>query len=168
MKLTRLFAVIATLFTLTLTAQPALATSPHFVSGSGSITSNPALGSLSVTFQEAGLGSGLTVYVQATATQIATWGCINHGNNHPQGLDTATTPVSSPSTPFTVPHNGTIKGSVTIAGPTDPPANFSCPAANMIVVLVGVSYSDVTISDLTTPAGPFSVTSGTLSITFFK
>jgi hypothetical protein len=158
---------VATLSALVLIAQPVLADSPHFTNGSAKIVSTPSIGSLAVSFQEAGLGNDTTVFIQANAQQTATWGCINHGSNHPQGLDTRTTPVSSPSEPFTAGRNGGLKGTVTIPGPSGPPDNFTCPASNMTVVLVGVSYTDVTVTDSTSPAGPFSIT-GTFSITFFK
>jgi hypothetical protein len=145
------------------TVQPAWAVSPHFVSASASITN---AGNLTVNFQESGLGNFSTVFIQASADESDTWGCLNHGNNHPQGLDTNTAPVTSPSTQFTVGHNGTVKGSVTITHQASPPPTFSCPAANMTVVLVAVSYTDVTVTDST--SGQSINVSGTFTKTFFK
>jgi hypothetical protein len=158
----RLFAAIAA--SAALATAPAFADSPHFTGGSASITN---AGNLVVSFQEAGLGNFVTVDIHATADETDTWGCINHGNNHPQGLDSTTAPVSSPSTTFDVGHNGNVRGSVTITHQASaPPPGFSCPAANMTIVLVAISYTDIVVVDDTSQQS-LNI-SGTFTKTFFK
>lgn len=164
MRRTRFFATLATIGVFLAATLPAFADSPHFTNGSATITSG---GNLIVSFQEAGLGNFSQVNIHATADETDTWGCINHGNNHPQGLDSTTTPVSSPSTTFDVGHNGNVRGSVTITHQASaPPPGFSCPAANMTIVLVAVSYSDVTVVDET--SGQSLNIPGTFTKTFFR
>lgn len=151
---------LGTVLSLTLVVGPVLADSPHFNSASASIT---ASGNLVVSFKEAGLGNNQLIAYTASASAVADYGCVNGGGNHPQATNKETVqgPVSA-SGVFSSGKNGTISQSLTIT-PPPLPIDFSCPSGQTLA-LADVSYTDVAISDTTTPVS--QAISGTFTKVF--
>lgn len=106
---------------------------------------------LTVTFKEAGLAAGSVETVVASATGTATYECINGGGNHPQAAnkETVSTTVTKSGT-FTADKNGNIVGSLTIAPPG--PGNFTCPPGQTLTGPLNVSYTNVSVTDVTSGA----------------
>jgi hypothetical protein len=135
-------------------AAPALAVSPHFISGSGTLNSN---GTLTVKFKEAGLGTNQNIDYLLTADATATYVCVNNGGANPsaQNKTTVSGPVSATGT-FNSGKNGNVVGSLTVS---PPPSDISCPNGQTLK-LASVSYANVTLTDTTNgisiPIGDFS------------
>jgi hypothetical protein len=139
----RLLASLVALVALAGSSTAAFATSPHFVSASGSINSD---GSLTVSFKEAGLGTNELINYTLTANGTATWVCVNNGGSNPsaQNKTTVNGPVSASGT-FNSGKNGNVTASLTV----EPPAsNISCPKGQKLE-LASASYTDVTLTDTT-------------------
>jgi hypothetical protein len=128
---------------LVMAAPAALATSPHFVSASGTLNSD---GSLTVNFKEAGLGTNQLIDYSLTANATATWVCVNNGGANPsaQNKTTVNGPVSATGS-FSSGKNGNVTASLTVH---PPPSNISCPKGQKLE-LASVSYMDVTLMDTT-------------------
>jgi len=117
---------------------------PHFLRASASI--NEA-GQLVVNFTEAGLGNAQTATVEVTADQTATWACQNRGGGFAPGLRTTQASVAESGT-FTADRNGRIIASLT-APEVFPPADVTCPTGQIGPLLVSVSYTNITVTDVT-------------------
>jgi hypothetical protein len=131
---------------LLLTASPALADSPHFLTASNSVSSTT--GALTTTFKDAGLGTG-TSSIQITVnvtTASAVYQCFNNGGNHPKAgnKETVSTTLAASGT-FPVRH-GQTTGSLTVGPPS--PGDFSCPSGQSLF-LQSATYSGTVVSDAT-------------------
>jgi hypothetical protein len=136
---------------LAIAASVALAAgSPHFIKNATSATLSGS--NLVVNFKEAGLPSGATETIQTTATATTTYECVNNGGHNPSASNktTTVTQVSQTGT-FTADKNGNLVGSQTLSPPSAQDLGFSCPPGQT-VTFVGVSYSNVTVTDLTSGA----------------
>jgi hypothetical protein len=124
-------------------APAAFATSPHFISASGTLNSN---GSLTVNFKEAGLGPNLNINYTLSAQGTATWVCVNKGGANPSASNKTTVngPVSASGT-FSSGKNGNVTASLTVQ---PPPSNISCPGGQKLE-LASASYTGVTLTDTT-------------------
>jgi type II secretory pathway pseudopilin PulG len=139
----RVFVVAVAVFSvLMLSATAAWAGSPHLIKNLTGATVNGT--SLDVFFKEAGLESGSTETITATATVTETWFCVNNGGANPSASNkrTFTTDVSV-SGEFTADKNGNVQGTLTISPFT--PADF-CPSGQTMT-LGSVTYSNVSITD---------------------
>ncbi|MFF0199094.1 hypothetical protein [Streptomyces sp. NPDC005017] len=118
-------------------------------------------GTLSVNFKIAGLGDTVTTTVTASANATATYACQNNGGNFPSDpkKTQASGPVSA-SGDFTSGKNGQVTGSLTLSPPT---STLTCPGGQR-VVLVAVSYTNVSVS----AAGSSQGIPGTFSRVFFQ
>jgi carbonic anhydrase len=127
-----------------LMAVNAHAQSPHFLYCNASGPDRD--GTLTVSFKEAGLGTGTTsVHITAGADVTYTYACKNHGQQCPDAANKQTT-----TTHFTVSGNFPVRHGATTASldiHVPPNTTLSCPSANMTVVLVSVDYTNVTVSD---------------------
>ncbi|HEU5241964.1 MAG TPA: hypothetical protein VFU25_08120 [Ornithinibacter sp.] len=141
-----------------LTAAPAMAGNAHFIAN---LTTASASGTdLVVQFKESGLESGSVETVQVTAHLDATYQCINNGGTNPN--DPKKTTISaevSASGQFTAGKNGTIKGSLSVSAPAAADV-LDCPNGQR-ATLTAVTWSDISISDLT--SGAFLAVAGTFS-----
>jgi len=131
---------------LLLTASPALADSPHFLTASNNVSSTT--GALTTTFKDAGLGTG-TSSIQITVnvtTASAVYQCFNNGGNHPKAgnKETVSTTLAASGT-FPVRH-GQTTGSLTVGPPS--PGDFSCPSGQSLF-LQSATYSGTVVSDAT-------------------
>lgn len=121
-------------------AVPAMASSPHFVSGP---TYNPTTSSLTASGKAAGLAN-VTTSAFLTADRIdVSFQCRNHGQNFAPGHPATSTGVAGP-TENIAPHNGQITFSVSLPAPV-PSAAAECPNAHWDVVVTGVVYSGVVL-----------------------
>jgi hypothetical protein len=154
-------AVMLSLLTIALGASAALAGNAHFIN---SATSAQLSGStLNVSFKEAGLQSGSTETVVISATAATTYECVNGGSKNPSASNKRTMQTKvSHSGQFTADKNGNITGSLSLSPPTAQQLGFSCPSGQT-ATFVGVSYSNVSLNDVTSGAsialpGTFSYT----------
>jgi hypothetical protein len=130
-----------------LSVPAALADSPHFLSANATVSSST--GALTVSFKDAGLGTGTTsIRISLSVTKAtATYQCFNNGGNHPKAGNKETVSHSlNTSGTFPV-RNGQTTGSLTV-GPPDP-GGFTCPSGQTLFLVGTVSYSGITVSDAT-------------------
>ena len=140
---------VLALMALALAAVPALAGNPHFIKSAtnASVVNN----NLVVNFKEAGLASGSVETVQVSATGTATYQCFNNGGNHPRAANKETVSADLVNSgTFTADRSGNIVGSLSLAPPG--PGDFSCPSGQTLVGPTDVSYSNITVTDLTSGA----------------
>ncbi|WP_426324316.1 hypothetical protein [Microbacterium sp. E-13] len=139
-------------------AAPAYAGSAHFIKSQTDATLKGT--SLVVSFKEAGLESGSTETITASATLVAEYQCINNGGKNPSDPKKATvTTQPSASGTFSADRNGNIRGSLTLT-PPDPSTVLDCPNGQKSTLISG-TYSDVMLVDSTSGAtatlpGPYS------------
>ena len=136
------------------------ATSPHFLRCAASGV-NPD-GTLDVSFTIAGLGDNQTLTVTASAHADAIYGCLNHGQQCPnaankQEVQQDVSAVGS----FTSGKNGSITACLTVE---PPPTSLTCPGGQKLV-LVSVSYTNVSVS--APGAGDCDTSPGTFAANFF-
>ena len=137
----------------------AIAGSPHFIGNLTNASLN-STGGLVVSFKEAGLESGATEFITASATATAAWFCVNNGSKNPAATNKQTSSSTvTGSGEFTADRNGNVIGAVTIDPPLLP-SGFSCPNGQDLE-LGSVSYTVVSISDGT--SGAFLNIDGTFS-----
>jgi hypothetical protein len=138
-----IFALPLMLAGVVMTASPALAVSPHFISASAQLSGT----NLVVSFKEAGLGTNQNITYVASATATATYVCVNNGGANPSAANktTVTAPVSATGT-FNSGKNGNVVGSLTLTPPG--PGSFTCPPGQTLA-LASVTYSGVSITDTT-------------------
>ncbi|HWJ11271.1 MAG TPA: hypothetical protein VNS46_17960 [Nocardioides sp.] len=139
---------VAALVALVLSAGPALAASPHFVSASLSASGS----GLTATFKEAGLGSGTTVTITLHASYDAVFQCINGGQKNPSASNKTTIAgEASASGQFTSGKNGNVVGSLTLSAPSTEGNGFSCPKGQT-ETLTQITWFDVSLVDSTSGA----------------
>lgn len=142
-------------------AAPAFADSPHFLSASASINSS---GQLVCSFKEAGLGNTLsTEQITCSASATAVYACINPGSNHPKAANKQSVSGNVSATGSFPVRNGQTTGSLSVNPPPAGPFQPSCEPP-MAVVLVSVTYSNITLTGL---AGD-SVSLGNQSLTLLN
>ena len=136
------------------------AASPHFINCSASGVNSD--GSLNVCFKIAGLGDNQTLTVTASAHADAVYGCLNRGQQCPNAANKVNvqSDVSATST-FTSGKNGSIRASLTV---DPPPTTLRCPGGQTLV-LVSVSYTNVSVS--APGAGDCIPSPGTFAANFF-
>jgi hypothetical protein len=136
------------------------AQNPHFLKcGASGVNSD---GSLNVSFTIAGLGSNQSIDVTASAHADAVYACRNKGQQCPNAANKVSVQgdVSATGT-FTSGKNGSIRASLTV----DPPdTTLTCPGGQNLV-LVSVSYTNVTVS--APGANDCDPSPGTFSANFF-
>jgi len=117
------------------------AQSPHFLRCGASGVNND--GSLNATFKIAGLGDTTLVTVTASATADAIYGCLNHGGQCPNAANKVEVKSNvTASGSFPSGKNGSVQASLTV---DPPPTNLTCPGGQKLV-LVSVSYTNVSLS----------------------
>ena len=117
------------------------AASPHFLKCSASGVNSD--GTLNACFKIAGLGDNQLVTVTASATADATCACRNNGQQCPNAANKVNVKdnVSSSGT-FPSGKNGSVSACLTV---DPPPTTLTCPGGQRLV-LVSVSYTNVTLS----------------------
>jgi hypothetical protein len=114
---------------------------PHFNScGASGVNAD---GSLNGSFKIAGLGDSQLVTVTASAHADAIYGCLNHGQQCPDAANKVEvkTDVSATGT-FRSGKNGSVSGTLNVEPPS---TTLTCPGGQKLV-LVSVSYTNVTLS----------------------
>ncbi len=156
----RLLSVVLAAVTALAVAVPAFADSPHFLEASAVIADN---GSLVCTFKEAGLGNTLeTEQITCAATATAVYACVNLGSQHPKARNKSSVTADVSKTESFPVSNGQTTGSITVPPPPAGPFQPEC-SPPMSVVLVSITYSDITLTGLEGD----SVSLGTLTRVFF-
>jgi hypothetical protein len=139
-----LFAVCVVSLFMLWAAGPVKAQSPHW--NSATVTLNTTDGTLDFAWKVSGLGGpGVSVTFDAGASQVlATYACINHGNNVVQGnpFQVTAQSVVVPVT-LTSKHNGTISGSAILEPPAAP--DGSCKG-KFFPKLLSVTWYNATLS----------------------
>ena len=113
--------------------------------------------------KETGLASGSTETVSCSADIAVTYECVNNGGRNPAASNKHTFVTSETvSGTFTADKNGNIVGSLTLSPASASSLGFSCPPGQT-VTFVGVSYSNISVTDATSGAsialpGSFSFT----------
>jgi hypothetical protein len=124
----------------------AFADSPHFLYANSSVSSST--GALTVSFKDAGLGTGVTSIeiTLSVDTATAVYQCFNNGGNHPKAgnKETVSTSLTTTGT-FAVSH-GQTTASLTVGPPG--PGSFSCPSGQSLF-LQSVTYTGISVSDAT-------------------
>jgi hypothetical protein len=144
MHLSRKLTAVTALVTAVSTAW---ATSPHFISATGTVNAD---GSLAVNFKEAGLGDSVLVHYTLTTDASASYTCFNKGSNAPQGQ-----PYQVPDQTLTASgdfqsgRNGNITATLEAGPPSPAPADavLKCTSTGKTLCLTLVSYSGTTLSD---------------------
>ncbi|HEU4852204.1 MAG TPA: hypothetical protein VFT37_08625 [Telluria sp.] len=133
----------------------------HFVRGpTASLSSS---GDYVVSFKEVGLGNIPVTYSLVANEAIYTYQCFNPAGNTPVGEPNGVKESDASVFVTMQPRNGQITGSVTLS---PSPGDARCQGNAMKMCLVAVSYSGVWFKEETTPVGPFSMPS--LSMTLSK
>jgi hypothetical protein len=141
-------------------ASVVVADNPHFLKCSASGVNDD--GSLNACFKIAGLGDNQTLTVTASASADAVYGCKNHGQQCPNAANKVNVQADvSASGDFTSGQNGQITGCL---GVQPPPTTLTCPRGQDLV-LVSISYTDVTVS--APGAGECHTSPATFSANFF-
>jgi len=138
----RRFTLLAAILALGLSAQAALAASPHFVRASARLVGD----NLAVSFKEAGLGNNQDIDYVASADFSRTDSCMNGGGKVPSDpKKTETSDVVEASDTFKSGKNGTISRTLTLValGTT-----LDCPPGQQ-ETLISLTYSNVKITDVT-------------------
>jgi hypothetical protein len=141
-------------------ATNAWAQNPHFLKCSASGVNSD--GSLDASFKLAGLGSNQSIVVTAGADADATYACLNNGGNCPNAASKVhvISHVTASGT-FTSGRNGSITASLNV---DPPPTTLNCPGSQT-VVLVSVSYTNVSVS--APGASDCNTSPGTFAANFF-
>jgi hypothetical protein len=137
------------------------AASPHFINCSASgVTSD---GELNVCFKIAGLGDNQLVTVTASAHADAVYACLNRGQQCPDAANKVhvQSDVSATGT-FPSGKNGQVTACLTV---DPPPTTLTCPNGQRLV-LVSVSYTNVSLSS-DASADTCQPSPGTFAANFF-
>jgi hypothetical protein len=124
-------------------ANPAAAVAAKFHSATGSINNN---GSLTVSFDERGLGNGDIDYT-LSAHYSAVFACINGGGKHPQAANKETINGDAAAAGTFAAKNGRVQASLTTT-PAPSAGDFSCPNGQRLV-LASVTYTHILLTDTT-------------------
>jgi hypothetical protein len=136
------------------------AASPHFLRCSASGVNSD--GSLNACFKIAGLGDNQSIDVTASAHADAVYACRNNGQQCPNAANKVNVQADVSATgTFTSGKNGQITACLTV---DPPPTELTCPPGQKLV-LVSVSYTNVSVS--APGAGSCETSPGTFSANFF-
>jgi hypothetical protein len=137
------------------------AANAHFLKCSASGVNSD--GSLNACFKIAGLGDNQLVTVTATAHADATYACRNNGQQCPNAANKVNVQadVGSSGT-FPSGKNGSVTACLTV---DPPPTTLTCPGGQKLV-LVSVSYTNVSLSS-DASADTCQPSPGTFSANFF-
>ena len=102
-------------------------------------------GSLTVNFDERGLGNGNIDYT-LTADVDATFACINGGGKNPSAANKRTISSEVSTSGSFESKNGRVVASLTTSAPTA--GDFACPNGQRLV-LASVSYTNIVLTDTT-------------------
>lgn len=139
----RVIASSAVFFAVLLSAQAALADSPHFLFANASV--NTSTGALDVSFKEVGLGTTVTTeQVTLTVdTATAVYQCWNNGGKHPKAGNKETVSSSLTTTGSFPVRNGQTTGTISAGPPSQ--GDFACPNGQTLF-LESVTYTGIFVT----------------------
>ena len=139
----RKLAILAVVITaLALTTASVLGVAAKFHAVSSSINND---GSLTVSFDERGLGNGNIDYT-LTADAEATWVCLNGGGKNPSAANKRDFNATLEAMGSFEAKNGRVIASISVGPPG--PDDFSCPPGQRLR-LASVSYTNIVLTDTT-------------------
>src|SRR5438552_11228922 len=137
------------------------ADSPHFLRTSANGVNSD--GTVNVCFKIAGLGANQSIDVTATAHADATYACKNNGQQCPNAANKVNVQSDVSATgAFPSTKNGSVTACLTV---DPPPTTLTCPGGQKLV-LVSVSYTNVSLSS-DASADTCQPSPGTFSANFF-
>jgi hypothetical protein len=141
------------------------AVNPHFIFVRAAIQQD---GDLDVSFKEAGLGTNLLINYLATADATVTCTCVTHSGACPQAANKVTfeEQVAEPAT-FSSGKNGQVNQTITISAPACPASDPPTCGNGQDLRLSVISYTDIALTDTSTPVGPEPAVPSSASATFF-
>jgi hypothetical protein len=117
----------------------------HFFNVTSSVNDS---GSLTVSYDEAGVGNSTVNYTIHIDSATAVYACINGGSNHPKAANKETVSGGLTVGFSKDPTNGRVTGATSPAIGPQPVGSFSCPSGQTLV-LASVSYTGITLTDTT-------------------
>lgn len=124
------------------TSLPASAVASNFFNTTASVNND---GSLTVSFDERGLGNGNIDYT-LTADADATFACLNGGGKNPSAANKRTISSQVSASGSFESKNGRVIASLTTVAPSA--GDFLCPRGQRLV-LASVTYSNIVLTDTT-------------------
>lgn len=120
---------------------------------------------LAVAFKEAGLGNNQNITYSVNATATGACACVTNSGNCPAAANKFPPTNVTGTATFNSGKNGSISQTID----TDPPtcqtlSPATCPRGQTNT-LTSITYSDITITDTTTPVGPVATSPSSLSAT---
>ncbi|MFB9242953.1 hypothetical protein IV454_20230 [Massilia antarctica] len=130
----------------------------------GKVTSSidPKNGDVKVCFKEIGVKNKAVTYT-AKAEVVASYACRNPGGNCPPGKDTIVKKTVATSATYAPDKYHTVSACITLKVPK--PDKNPCPGP-MALVLESVSWSNISITDVTNMIGPVSAYPSKQSVNF--
>ncbi len=137
------------------------ADSPHFLRTSANGVNSD--GTVNVCFKIAGLGANQSIDVTASAHADATYACRNNGQQCPNAANKVNVQADVSATgAFPSTKNGSVTACLTV---DPPPTTLTCPGGQKLV-LVSVSYTNVSLSS-DASADTCQPSPGTFAANFF-
>lgn len=139
----------------------AFAQNPHFIgTPQASLTEDF---DLAVKFKEAGLGSNQLITYNVTATASGSCACVTHSGNCPAAANKFP-PIGVLGTgTFSSGKNGTISQTIVAEEPECQQVSPATCPNGQTNTLVSITYTNIAITDTTTPVGPVPTSPDTLS-----
>jgi len=131
------------------------ADSPHFIFATDTI--DPKTGDLSVSFKEAGLGSGTTVDYTVSADFSGSCVCVTKSGTCPSAANKFTNQLATTSGTFTSGKSGNIVGALTFEAACPTSKQPTC-GGGQTLTLQSVSYSNIVLTDSLIPANTVNPT----------
>ncbi len=136
-------------------ATTVLAQSPHYIKGP-TVSFDTSTGDYSVSFKEAGLGSGPVTYtLTAGLGSEFTYQCFTKSDNAPHGAPNSVDANGVTTSTTVTPHNGNVSATITMSPDASAPLSI-CNGKGLVLRLIGTDYDNVTLSDGITAAVPLA------------
>lgn len=158
-------AVCGALFCASGAAQASYGQQPSGPQFSGKVTSsiNPQTGDVKICFKEIGLKKDKQVTYLAKGNVTASFACLNNGGNCPKGQNFTIKQTVTASASYSPDKYGTVSACITLKAPQA--KSKACPGP-MKPLLQSVSWTDLSITDVTNKVGPVAAYPSKQSVNF--
>jgi hypothetical protein len=118
--------------------------------------------------KQAGLGTNQLINYLAEADARVTGNCVTNGGRCPSASNkvTFTVAVNQPAA-FNSGQNGQVNQTITLSPPACPSSDPPTCGNGQDLVLSAIAWTNIQLTDLTTPVGPEAATPSSVSATFF-